>query len=134
MQNIPRSIFRWLPAVAVMAGIFYLSSTRGVGEVLPSDMTNTSYDFIISTIAHLCVYGLLALTLEFGFGVNDRRSRIWIMLIVLLYGLSDEFHQSFVSGRMANLLDVAFDLLGSALVTFRAVLLPRVFDKNTGQD
>ena len=34
---------------------------------------------------------------------------------VLLYALSDEFHQSFVPGRNPRLIDVSIDLLGAAL-------------------
>lgn len=33
----------------------------------------------------------------------------------VLYGMSDEFHQSFVPNRDANWLDVCFDSLGAAL-------------------
>ena len=33
----------------------------------------------------------------------------------VLYGITDEFHQSFVAGRNASLLDVGFDALGSIM-------------------
>lgn len=45
------------------------------------------------------------------------------MLIGAIYGLSDEWHQSFVPGRDCSVYDVAADALGvlSAVVTFKMV-------------
>ncbi|MGE3077301.1 MAG: VanZ family protein [Dehalococcoidia bacterium] len=37
----------------------------------------------------------------------------WVLCVC--YGMSDEFHQSFVPNRDANWLDVGFDSLGSAI-------------------
>ena len=36
----------------------------------------------------------------------------WV--VAVLYGMSDEFHQSFVPNRDANWMDVGFDALGAA--------------------
>ena len=118
-----KSILRWLPALAVMSGIYYLSSTQGVSEVIPKGMLDSTYDHFISMMAHLGAYGLLALALEFGFGVNNRKTRLWIVLIVLLYGISDEYHQSFVPGRMAKISDVVYDVIGGVLATYRNNIL-----------
>ncbi len=38
----------------------------------------------------------------------------WALVIAVIYGLSDEFHQSFVPGRNADLLDVITDAAGAA--------------------
>jgi VanZ family protein len=38
-------------------------------------------------------------------------------LIALLYGISDEYHQSFVEGRDGRPLDVGIDLIGIALAS-----------------
>ena len=46
--------------------------------------------------------------------------------VSVLYGMSDEFHQSFVPNRDANWLDVGFDALGAAIgVTAAAVVASR---------
>lgn len=45
--------------------------------------------------------------------------------LAVLYGLSDEFHQSFVANRHASALDVAFDAFGAAIgVGLRVAALP----------
>jgi len=40
---------------------------------------------------------------------------LWAVLIVTVYGITDEFHQSFVPGRDFELLDMVFDGLGGLL-------------------
>jgi len=46
------------------------------------------------------------------------------MLIVSLYGFTDEFHQSFTPGREPRIRDVIIDTIGGALgvLTFSKVL------------
>jgi VanZ family protein len=47
----------------------------------------------------------------------------WAM--ATLYGMSDEFHQSFVPNRDANWLDVGFDTMGAAVGIAIAIALQR---------
>lgn len=47
----------------------------------------------------------------------------------VLYGMSDEFHQSFVPNRDANWWDVGFDALGAALGIGAAVTINAVSPK-----
>ncbi len=43
-------------------------------------------------------------------------SHFFSLLLVILYGISDEYHQSFVVGRESNYLrDVSFDTLGGII-------------------
>lgn len=82
-----------------MAGIFYLSSRPGETVGLPAPWDK---------LAHFLAYALLGFLLGLGregqaFGV------------AALYGLLDEFHQSFTPGREVSLLDFLADALGGAL-------------------
>lgn len=44
------------------------------------------------------------------------RSVFWLTcLISVLYGLSDEYHQSFVQGRYSSLFDVIADFIGGMI-------------------
>jgi VanZ family protein len=44
-----------------------------------------------------------------------QRQLWWVALAVMLYGVSDEFHQYFVPGRSVEALDVLADALGGLL-------------------
>jgi VanZ family protein len=77
-------------------------------------------------VVHFCVYGLLAtLTLRALLFSGDRLARhaVWLSIaLVSLYGISDEWHQSFTPGRSVEVADWIADtsggLLAVALYTF----------------
>ncbi len=108
---------RWLPALAIAGTIFWLSHQPS------SDLPGTGID----KIEHAVAYGLLTLSLWFAFGSRlldpraaYRRGSIAVV-IAAVYGLSDEFHQSFISGRDPSAYDWIADVVGAVLVV--AVLL-----------
>ena len=110
---------RFLTAVAVMAVIFLLSHQQG--DDLPPLFPH------FDKIAHFLIYGLLAATLVGGFPPDLRRRRPWLVVVTVLlclgYGLSDEYHQSFIPGREPSLVDVLFDVLGALAVSLVWLLL-----------
>lgn len=71
---------------------------------------------------HLGVYAVLGLL--FLFSLKNWRQRLtWktvalVTLATTLYGISDEFHQSFVPGRYPEPADVVADGLGGFLAAF----------------
>ncbi len=70
-------------------------------------------DYLIKKGAHMLGYGLLAASYWRALGWGDRR-RPLAWLLAVLYAATDEFHQSFVAGRNASVLDVlVFDNLGA---------------------
>ncbi len=105
-----------LLALAWMGLIFYLSHQPS----LPTPALFEGQDKLF----HALVYALLA-SLYLGVLPTARlalQPRRWITIMALLatlYGLSDEFHQSFIPGRSAEVLDLLADaagaLLGSAI-------------------
>lgn len=106
----------WVPAIFYAALIFTLShQSDPVGaEMIP--------DYL----AHFIEYAILALTLVFGFTAGFARpltypSAALAWVIALLYGLSDELHQSFVPDRHVSGIDLAADGLG-ALIALMLVL------------
>lgn len=64
-------------------------------------------------MAHLLAYGTLALLYLWGLG--SPRQRGVALLLVLLWAISDEWHQSFTPGRTATPRDVLIDITGAAL-------------------
>jgi VanZ family protein len=92
------------------AAIFYLSSQPDLGRVgrLPDWLT------------HGLAYCLLALLLARAVAAGTvralrREEALGIVLATTLYGVSDEWHQSFTPGRQPSPADVGKDLGGAVL-------------------
>lgn len=103
-------IWRWFPALFVMAIIFVLSGTPGAE--LP---VFGSLDWLIKEGGHLIGYALLGWSYLHGLGKFSRKTAISACGLAFLYALTDEYHQSFVPGRDSSVLDLGVDALGAAL-------------------
>jgi len=73
---------------------------------------------------------------EQTFGWRSRQA-IWCIGIVGLYSLSDEFHQRYVPGRHASLVDCGIDVAGAAIAVIMIFEARRLFmspsmDQRTG--
>jgi VanZ family protein len=114
-------VLRLLPPLAVMVLIFLLSHQSG--DDLPP-----LFPFF-DKIAHFFIYGLLAAT-AIGACPPEMRQRrpgavvLCTVLCCLVYGISDEFHQSFIPGRSPSLADVVADTFGALSVALAWLLLP----------
>lgn len=114
MTSSRRSVLRVLPAAGMMAMIFFLSHQPGDALPLPALPG-------LDKLLHLIVYGLLAASLIAACSPAVRHSRpglvaIGTVLWCLVYGISDEFHQSFIPGRCVSVLDIVADTFGATLV------------------
>lgn len=103
-------VFRWFPALLLMLVIFTFSA---------QPLSNLPYfgwaDAIFKKGGHMLGYAMLAFLYWRGLTFNpERRWLAW--LLAVLYAATDEFHQSFVSGRHPSIWDVMiFDNLGALL-------------------
>lgn len=114
-----RSILaRWLPSLAVMGAIFFFSSRTGdeLGSLMPFFHrlfpAMESFDW-----GHFVAYFFLGLAFVWGVG-GERPSwlrRLGAVLLSVVYGLTDEFHQLFVIGRTADWHDLRNDAIGAAI-------------------
>lgn len=100
----------WAPVAAYMAGLFALSAQ----PVLPDP--TSSPDWLQHGLAYagLAVVSLRALAGGRWSRVT-RGTLVAAWLIAALYGVSDEFHQSFVPERTSDIRDVIADAAGAAL-------------------
>ena len=67
----------------------------------------------LDKVTHFAVYGLLA-TLVCRLG-RGWRSAVWSLLVVSVFGVTDEWHQSFVPGRLAEVADWVADTVAVTL-------------------
>jgi len=100
----------WGPVAAWAALIFYLSG-------IPHLKTNLGiWDLILRKCAHIVEYAILTGLLIRAFG----RSTDWLFRYVIIlswvvavfYAGTDEFHQTFVPGRVGCVSDVCIDSIG----------------------
>lgn len=106
---------RFIPPVALMALIFYLSAQPDLSTGLGT------WDLILRKLAHTSAYAALTLLWLRALGPISARALLWAVVISFLFAVSDEYHQTFVSGRHGSPIDVGIDSLGIAI----AVLLAR---------
>lgn len=102
----------WFPAILYSGIIFCVSSIANVTTPLPE----VQFDKIL----HILVYS------PFGFlvarGINGSwpdisPKSLWILVVLaaFLYGLSDEYHQTFVPGRNFGTYDLLADTIGGTI-------------------
>ena len=104
----------------VMIVIFTVSSFPSTS--IPNYGT---YDFLVKKSSHLIGYTLLGLAYCHAVRVRDARRAFLVWILAVLYATSDEFHQSFVPGRTAWVVDLLIDATGA----FLGVLLWRFFHR-----
>ena len=100
--------------IGIMGMIFFLSHQPGDFADLPEFI---GFDKLI----HVILYASLAASFLYGLQpfINMTTMPVAGMVVVficLLYGLSDEFHQSFIPGRFVSGWDVLADTAGAVLV------------------
>jgi len=132
-ETSPRPSFRirnWLPAIA-WAGMIFLFST----EIFSSSNTSHalgSLSWLLPQLPHEIIASIHVALRKIGHGAeyfvlsvlvlralqndsgerNRRRHGAITLIVVFLYALSDEWHQSFTPSREASLGDVMIDVLG----------------------
>lgn len=110
-------IWRWMPPVAVMAAIFYFSAQTGddLNSLLPFFQrwfpAMAGFDW-----GHFAAYFVLGLA--FVWALTERppgvKTMLAAVLLSLLYGVTDEYHQRFVEGRMPDWKDLRNDGIGAS--------------------
>ncbi|MBK9963646.1 MAG: VanZ family protein [Holophagales bacterium] len=114
-----RRLLLWAPVAAMMAVQVWLSSRSPLPSLplLPSFPGNDK-------LVHASWFFLLGLLVwraaREAEGWPRRRTTLLLVLGALLWGISDEAHQSFVPGRDVEAADVAADVAGATLTALVA--------------
>ena len=102
----------WLPVVLYAGLIFWASSQPSVEApaVIPH------LDKLIHLVEYAVLGWLLARALIHASRIPNRGAiKALVICLVVLYGMSDEYHQSFVVGRSSEWLDLLADSVGGTL-------------------
>lgn len=136
----------FLPALMLMIMIFYLSNQpaevssslsggilRTISEQLSSQTTKIepeTYHTLFRKLAHFSVYFMLSCSLLFAFVKSKLNiNYLWVILICLLYAMSDEFHQLFITGRSGEIRDVIIDTSGATLALILFLMTKKIREK-----
>lgn len=104
-----RVAWLWGPAVTWMAMLFQLSSRPDVGPA------GRVPDWLTHGAAYLVLAGLLCRALAGGLKPLPAATAAVAACLATAYGVTDEYHQSFVPGRDASVADILKDAGGAAL-------------------
>ena len=110
-MTVLRKLDPWGPPLALMAVIFFFSAqpslNSGLGWI----------DHVGRKIIHASEYALLCFLWWRALRTRmDRLRALWpAFVIAAAYAVTDEYHQSFVTGRHSTWVDVMIDSIGAAL-------------------
>jgi len=111
-----KNVLRIIPAILVMAALFKLSTLPGNDPLLNSIHFSDK-------IEHFIAYFVLGIT--FCIWIPSKKwfakpvvYGIIVIVLCTLFGISDEFHQTFVPGRSGDLYDLAVDSAASVISVF----------------
>jgi VanZ family protein len=98
----------WLPVILYMAGIFIASAMPN--PPAPSNVPDVS----LHAVAYFGLSLLLIRALAIGTWSGVKASTLVLACVIAVaYGVTDEWHQSFVANRHAELRDLRADAIGA---------------------
>ena len=120
MNRRNRALLRALAPLALMGLIFYFSAQPSAGD-------HPWWDVIFRKLGHVTGYALLTGLWAWALQGVVRRPLLIAVCIAFAYACTDEFHQTFVSGRTGTPVDVGIDAIGMAIAAalIRARRRPR---------
>ncbi len=111
-----RLVTHWVPVGLWMGVIFVLSASS-------DPLHGIRLPFFADKLLHGGEFAVLGLLAARAFRAAapapvERRFRVWAITLAVVYGLSDEWHQSLIPSRTVEVADVVADGLGAGLAVF----------------
>jgi VanZ family protein len=103
-----------IAAIIVWCGLIFAASARPDLRVAHDDLL----DFVLRKTAHMLVFGVLAVLVWHALRaerVSPGRALAAAWLATFAYAVSDEWHQTFVHGRVGHAQDVGIDMIGASI-------------------
>ena len=112
----------WLASVTWAVLLVVQSGSPSVGGFLSRILEQ--FPVGADKVGHAAAYAVLGGLLRLATG------RAWLaVLLSTLFGISDEIHQYFVPGRMADVFDVVADAVGALIGALGVAFLSRALDR-----
>jgi len=108
MKVLDKFLKFWLPVILWTGVIFILSAQ-------PNLRTSWGiWDLILRKIVHITEFAILTFLFMRAFkeNVSFKKALILSLVLAFLYAISDEYHQTFISGREGTVRDVLIDSIG----------------------
>lgn len=100
-----------------MLAIYYLSSRS-----LNVFTSPTIWDFLLRKMAHMFEFAVLTFLIFRILGQTEKRHMnwniFWSLVFAVMYAVSDEYHQTFVHGRVGTYKDVLIDSSGALIAAW----------------
>ena len=127
MNRRNRALLRVIAPLLLMGVIFYFSAQTSSGD-------HPWWDVIVRKLGHVTGYALLTALWWWALRGVVGRPLLIAVCIAFAYACTDEFHQTFVSGRTGTPVDVAIDSIGMAIAALLINLRRRMSDPRTEID
>ena len=131
-----KKILKWILVILWMALIFFLSHQGAeesgalsgglleklfiiigfIEKILQYEFDREILHMLLRKTAHFTAYMILGILLIHALAeAKDLRKKLYLqaLVIAVLYAITDEFHQSFISGRSGEIKDVLIDSSGA---------------------
>ncbi|HEY4689685.1 MAG TPA: VanZ family protein [Anaerolineae bacterium] len=102
----------WMAVLGWMGFIFFLSAQPSFPDLGLSDRVQEA----LRVVAHFTLYVVLSLLTSRAVTDDSQRAFARFLIVIAIcavYALSDEWHQSFVPNRKADVFDWAVDMIGA---------------------
>ena len=100
-----KKVLKWIPAVFIACCSFYLSSLEQIDHM--PEFWNAD------KVVHFFCFSGFCFWVSFACNIKSYKMTWLPTLIVSLWGVSDEIHQSFVPGRSVSVFDWMADTAGA---------------------
>ncbi|MDR2584183.1 MAG: VanZ family protein [Fibromonadaceae bacterium] len=122
-----KNVLRKIPAILVMAALFTLSTLPGNDPILNSV-------HLSDKIEHFIAYFVLGITFCIWIPSKNWFARpvfygVLVIVLCTLFGISDEYHQTFVPERSGDLYDLTVDFVASVSAVFAYFLFIKKIKK-----
>jgi VanZ family protein len=134
----------FIPSIIVMSIIFTASHDPASGEksdfitnllnkviyqisnykLSVEDKINIS--FFVRKLAHMTEYFILNLSYYYSFNSiseNKKRNILICFLLTVFYACTDEYHQTFIEGRVGTIKDVFIDSTGALIASILFIIM-----------
>lgn len=118
----------WFPAIFYSGIISYVSSLSNIQTPLPG----RHFDKVCHVAEYLILGVLTARAfINAGPAWPKRGLYFFSLLVCILYGISDEFHQVYVSNRSADVADMIADAVGSLIGVYAYNLVLTMIERKS---